>query len=191
MALYDKDGNVYKLAGYGVKPISNDKWDVVKLHNIDNHDEVVAEDLTLNPDNYKGSVSLPEAVMEDIEVAPPIEKVEKPVENELDAFIKHNKVIIWCLPAKSVTTEDPLYGSKTTRVVYEDKFKFEGVVINQDDLEFQVWTNQTIGIASVLFPVAKKAEDRDSRWWRVISTEEQNGGVILSCMPSDYCPDFT
>lgn len=112
-----------------------------------------------------------------------VRQLEEPeVGNEIE-----DKVQIWCLPASYREYKDDLYGEKFRKIKYGNKFLFEAISLEQDDLTLMVWTNtKAVTEGSILFP-----RSHDKRWWRVQSIKEQDGGYIVCSMISDYQPKFS
>ncbi len=208
MAIYDKDGNVYKLKGAVKKPINNTQWDKVVFHNFEWDTITVPNDM---PDVTKFKTDIEKVV--ETPVIPEIREsktVEKPVpvaevavveeeaepvveytSPETNKFFKENKVLMWCLPMKRVERVDAVYGETYYNYEAGVKFRLEGIVISQEDLIMHFWTrNVTIEKDSIITIVGNKSV-RENRWWKVYKTEEKSGGTLIEAIPSDYSPDFS
>src|ERR1700678_2729889 len=104
MPIIDKDGNVYKLADTGMKPIMINDWREYKLHNF-NFPEVSKE---INNASLQISQEPKEAIKN---------------------FVEEHKSLIWCLPLTgNQKVVDKFDGSNYTRQIFGDKFQFEGIV---------------------------------------------------------------
>lgn len=96
------------------------------------------------------------------------------------------KTFIHCLPAIVKTKIDDLYGDVIKTVKYEEPISFEGVVLLNTDLSFEVWTDtEKISLGSILYP-----KTNTKRWWRVKNKINKANGWLLQCTPSDYQPSF-
>lgn len=113
--------------------------------------------------------------------------IVKQLEEPEVGLVEEDKIQIWCLPASYKEYKDALYGEKYLKVRYGNKFMFEAITLEQDDLSFILWTNtKAVTQGSILFP-----RSHDKRWWQVQSIKEQDGGYILAAMISDYQPKFS
>ena len=124
---------------------------------------------------------------------PPVEKIErKPLvqpdvkQEEAEVNSEIDKIFIHVLPAFMRERKDSLYGDSYKTIQYGKPTSFEGVMLTQEDLYIEVWTDSDkIGVGSVLFP-----RTNFKRWWRVQEKTEKAGGWVLTAMPSDYQPSF-
>lgn len=117
-----------------------------------------------------------------------IPKIEKKVINVESPILIENNIIeedfvhCWCLVGKHKETYDDLYNEKKVKIIYTEKFKFIGKVIDVNEFSFQIWADEKrITNGSIIFV------KRDRRWWRV----KEINGFVLSCFPSDFKPSFS
>lgn len=122
-----------------------------------------------------------------------LESLEEFVPKKHDEVDAKHIVIFHCQPAVIRDSTDELYGEEYRTIKRGDKFSFEGVITELDDMRMSFWTNIQLGEASVVFP-SKDRRGRSIgqyRWWAVKSSEEHMGGFLHHCMFSDYQPDFS
>jgi hypothetical protein len=101
--------------------------------------------------------------------------------------IEIKKISIWCLPANIQETIDPLYQEKYRKIVYGNKFIFEGIIEEQQDLFIKIWTDlKIVTLGSIIYP-----KTYDKRWWRIESIEAKDGMFLLTGLITDYHPDFS
>jgi len=91
-----------------------------------------------------------------------------------------------CAPVVQITMKDDLYGTEYKMNRYGDKFVFDAVVVDENDLEIVFWCVKTMTKGSVIMPRRK-----ESRWWRVEEIEPKTGGFLVKALPSDVNPDFS
>lgn len=98
----------------------------------------------------------------------------------------------YCLPAVMRDRRDGVYGTKYQTIQYKEPFSFEMVIVEEDDLFIQVWSNKEVGTGSILYPrkVDKDGRADSARWWRVQERESRSGGWLLTAYPSDFHPSF-
>lgn len=130
------------------------------------------------------------------EVQVPLPKVEqlKPEEGPKEfnvssqvARIFHERGMEFhCAPVFQVSMKDDLYGTEYKMNRYGDKFVFDGVIVEENDLELVYWCVKQMTKGSVVMPKA-----RESRWWRVEEIEPKTGGFLVKALPSDVNPDFS
>lgn len=96
------------------------------------------------------------------------------------------KIFIHVLPANIREKKDSLYGDTYRTIQYDKPTSFEGVILTQEDLLFEVWTDvANINIGSILYP-----KTNFKRWWRVQEKQIKGSGWILSAVPSNEQPSF-
>jgi hypothetical protein len=205
MTLKNKDGSVYRLAGPNPVMKTQEIWEGFKVHNMQWDGETAKDTNQVAPltsdfdvrdtflsalDKAKADIKVSEAKTES--TPPQVER--KPVvqpdlqREELRASTDSGieKTFIHCLPAVLRTRKDSLYGDSYTTVQYGKPTSFEGVILNQQDLFIEVWTDtDSINAGSILFP-----KQGYKRWWRVQGKEQKGGGWVLSATPSDHQPSF-
>jgi len=212
MVIKNKDGSVYKLKG--PNPLMEDQafWNDLEnftLHNTEWKKTVFGDDGELIPRDSNFQVNSASPVVEpEIEKPkpkppnevklPPIhdsqvdavelknEPKEKPKNNNEFPTIK-NKVVIHCLPALIKEHFDDFYGEHYNKISYGDKFSFEAVIVENEDLSMTFWTTtEEVTPASVIYPQVK-----EKRWWRVQTKIEKSGGYLIYAVVSDIQPDFS
>lgn len=90
-----------------------------------------------------------------------------------------------CAPVIQVLMKDELYGHQYSMNRYGDKFIFDGVVIEENDMELIYWCVREMTKGSVIMP--KRTE---SRWWRIEEVNTKSGGYVVRAIPSDVNPSF-
>lgn len=192
LTLYNKDGSVFKLKGAG-KPIEVENWDNVKLHNLGNFDPILEAQetnvLKVAPIKEKvPSKPVKEEPKSEIKEEPK-PKEEPKVEQE-DDFLKKNKKEMYCCTVEETAQED-FYGDITRRIIFGDKFRFESIIVDQQDLTIHFWTrNVTLTLNSVICLIGR-GESRENRWWKITNIQNKSGGFLVEAIPSAYSPDFT
>lgn len=197
MAIKNKDGTVYKLKGPNPLMKSQKAWkkdEKFQVHNFDWTPEVVKDDgEKAKPHKTDFQVKASAVVLEPVKIQPPELELEEEI--EIVSEIKpqassqkfNNSIQIHCLPASIKIHRDELYDEIRHRTTYGNKFKFEAIVVESEDMLFRFWTNvDNIGAGSIVFP-----QTHDKRWWKISSKQEKAGGFIYECFPSDEMPDFS
>lgn len=106
---------------------------------------------------------------------------EEVVEEASVPFVEKTaeKVRAWCLPAQIKEYTDPLYGEVRNRIEYGNKFNFELVIVEQNDIQLKFWTNSTsLTKKSIIY--------FDKRWWTISNVNN----LIYDCLPSTETPSF-
>lgn len=115
------------------------------------------------------------------------------------------KVLMHCLPAKTITGQDSLYGESWTKVKYGNKFIFPSVVTKNSDLVLEFWTtdpDNKLEDKSILFPFCyevynSRTNDYDrvpydeNRWWKILEKKSKDIGWLFTAVPSEDNPDFS
>ncbi len=198
MTIYNKDGTPFRLKGPNPlmkeQEITND-WHLV--HNFRANEEIVNYRPGKKP--TKKVIKAPEPEPEPPKVEPvvevkpePMPVIEEPEVEVEDEVTPPEPVkeeprgsMCWCLPATVKQYIDPLYGETKVKLAYGDKFKIEVVPVQVGDINYSVWTTAMVPTNSILYM------PQDRRWWRVLKTTLQdNGGFIVTCMPSTEKPSF-
>lgn len=92
--------------------------------------------------------------------------------------------LLYCLPANTVDTHDPLYNENRISVSYGAQFTFEAVVTGSTDLSLQIWTTKEMNRNSIIYqPVTR-------RWWKVEEVVQKTDGFVIDCTPSAIQPSF-
>lgn len=205
MTLKNKDGSVYRLAGPNPVMKTQEIWEGYKVHNMQWDGETAKDVNQVTPltsdfdvrdtflsalDKAKADIKVSESKTDDtqsqIERKPVIQPDLKREELRASTDDGIEKTFIHCLPAVLRTRKDSLYGDSYTTVQYGKPTSFEGVILNQQDLFIEIWTDtDQINTGSVLFP-----KQGYKRWWRVQDKEQKGGGWVLSATPSDHQPSF-
>ena len=192
--LKNKDGQPYKLSHPNPLMKNQELWNA---KNIIFHNQYGKETIIENTDKYTPSeIIRKNTFLEELKQTkeepkkeekiepPPPEEVKKEEEPEFKVEIDRTKlkniVIIYCLPA--------LKNSK-----FGNKISFEGIVIALNDLTMQFWTTYKISKNSIVYPMKYADRDEpfgDRRWWKVIQTEDKEGGFLVQSMPSNEHPYF-
>jgi len=187
MAIKNKDGSNYKLSGPNPHMKNQLLWDHFELHNMNFKEvnDLIKKEKDIPKKEYIPECIpeyIPECIPEDIPEDIPKEK-DVPKEEDVP---KVKKITIYCLPAIIEVHEDILYGEIRKTIKYDKKFKFEAILISNNDISFEVWTNAIeLGNGSILYP-----QNFDKRWWKVNSTSKKFDGFLLSCSPSNITPSF-
>ena len=118
------------------------------------------------------------------------EEIKEEPKEQKQTFKSENseiqKVFIHCLPAVIKEKKDSLYGESYKTIKYSEPISFEGVILNQEDLFIQIWTDtDLVGVRSILYP-----RTNSKNWWRVQEKEEKKNGWLLTGILSDYQPSF-
>ncbi|RTK93582.1 MAG: hypothetical protein EKK64_09855 [Neisseriaceae bacterium] len=97
-----------------------------------------------------------------------------------------DKTFVFCLPAFYEDRKDDLYGDTYKSLKYGNAFSMEAVIISQNDLCLEIWTNvESIEKGSVLYP-----KTGFKRWWKVQQKKPKAQGWVLTMIPSDFHPSF-
>jgi hypothetical protein len=118
---------------------------------------------------------------------------EEPVVFNVDVrtarILKERGVEFYCAPAigKKKHT-DSLYDDSYETTIYGDQFIFDGIIIDQSDLQLQFWCIKPLAKDSVIY---RKIKEGGERWWRVSQVEPKTGGYLCLCIISDVNPDFS
>jgi hypothetical protein len=217
MAIKDKNGKVFILRGPNPLMKSQQEWDRsrIQLFNMkgwknevvhDSHNPVeafaanvidIGEDLKLTPKRAK--IIEPRKFIEEIREAPKekpnvfkIPEIVQPtlnVDPKMARILKERGAEYYCAPAigRKDHTDD-LYGSSYSTIEYGEKFIFDAVVIDQSDLELQIWCIRPVTSHSVIY---KKIRQGGERWWRIVNVESKTGGWLAKAVTSDSNPDFS
>lgn len=215
MAIFTKDGKVYTVQG--PNPLVNKQvsWDKDKLlfHNFA-WDEIRQAMMSSKAppipkaEPFLKSENAKEVKKEETLDEPSDEDASQiSVESKKDfdfPIIKY-RVLCHCLPARTESVADPLYGDTFMRVKYGSKFVFPCVVISSSDLSLEFWTSdprEKVSEKSVIYPFSyevynsetssyDKVPYDDYRWWKVSSKQPKEGGWSFEAIPSDFQPDFS
>lgn len=180
MAIKDKNGNVFKLRGPNPILEKQEIWDKsqVKLINI-TQEELVVEDEKNPIEQFKEEYQVPD-------IAEIIEPVIIDTQEETQKLIDRNKVSFLCVPRQDLKYKDETYGETYTKTVYLEKFQFEAVILDEQDLFLKFWTTHEISIGSIVYP-----QNVEKRWWKVTEVESKPAGAAYLCSVSDLNPEFS
>lgn len=211
MVIKNKNGTPFTLRG--PNPIMKEQslWDDFLLHNmnfpedviINNNKEIsrnksklnLGKTITETKDDSNRTVikldstpQIQEVKKEELVTQSPIladQHVERPnVVNE--KLLQYKRTVIHCMPADADVKIDDLYGERSVKIKYGNKFNFEAILIQEDDFNLRFWTHlDKVTAYSILYP-----KNKDKRWWKVLETKKAPEGFFISCMPSDHHPNF-
>ena len=202
MAIKNKDGSEYRLSGPNPHMKNQLLWDHFELHNM-NFEEIkglIKKDQKIIK---KETIKIEDEFKKEFEEKPlkiekKIEEIQENKKQEIEEITEKSKkeiseespdikkVTIYCLPAKVEFSEDLLYGEVKKTINYGKKFKFEAIVIDNNDINFKIWTNAIVlDKESIIYP-----QNYEKRWWRVIETNKKFDGYIINCSPSNITPSF-
>lgn len=210
MALYNKDGTVYKLDGPNPVMKSQEFWSEFTVHNMEWKTEVHQDKgtkFTIAPkkeaktqsesfveelEESKNAQTLQQEITPSNENSPksaePLKNVTKADFSEKTTNINSEsikKTFIHCLPAFVKEKEDSLYGDVSTRIEYSKKTSFEAVIINQNDIKIEMWAEVYFEKGSILYP-----KNGDKRWWKIHEYYNKLGGYVIIGVPSQDQPYF-
>jgi hypothetical protein len=223
MTIRKKDGNVYVLEGPNKLTKNQQDWDPKKLifHNFSWQEIIWNNRIEKKPEPIKPSPIISKPIVEELilkekQQTANIEEIKKQILQEQeqkkeevyskDFPILKYKVLMHCLPAKTKSHKDSLYGDVWQTVSYGKKFIFPSVVLNSNDLQIEFWTsdpNNQISEKSIVFPFAYEVYNQSNnsydrvpfdehRWWKITSKEnKQEGGWVFYAIPSQDQPDFS
>lgn len=204
MALKNKDGTPYRLRGPVPWMRDQHMWDTFALHNfafkgITIEDDGPTEEVVQGRIGFVEEladltktdtlpVAEPVEVVESVETVlpPPAETKKEEMPPAISSMLKNspNKVSVYCLPG--IPKKDDFYGENRGKFDYGEPFTFEGVVVYGDDITTTVWSpTEQVTKGSIIFP-----QNRDKRWWRVVSRDPKMGGWMLHGTVSDFQPQF-
>jgi len=202
MALYNKDGTVYRLEGPNPIMKSQNFWDEFLTHNMRwqpevhsdsgskllvhparkqpaTQSEVFVEELESSKESYKEEETNHEAP----ETTPESKSSSRP--GPVEADVKIEKTFVHCLPATTREKKDSLYGDVIQRVAYKSRTSFEAVVLGQSDMKIEMWSEVSFEEGSILYP-----KNGDKRWWKVQNVYPKLGGYVIQAAPSQDHPYF-
>lgn len=212
MAIKDKDGNVYKLRGPNPLMQNQREWDRSKMQLINLSgwkSEIVTDErvpsnvLTIHSTPPEAKVISARAFLQDIQLQEsesepepepesepepePESEPEPELSDETERVLKEKGSPFYCAPVVATSTTDDLYGEVYHRLRYGEKYLFNAVVIDENDLGIQIWCAQPITENSIIL---RKTHLGD-RWWKIKQVEQKTGGYLAVGIPSDISPDFS
>jgi hypothetical protein len=213
MPIKDRDGNIYKIQKPNPVMKEQEFWNKskLKLINFDFINEVVSDEgevVIKDVINKNGPIPKkeienilvlkPEPIIENKPIVienkpePIIENkpiVNKPIVKEItdrEKKIKEMKIQVYCLPVFDSEVKDDVYGDKYLVKSYGDKFTFEAIMVEEEDLFCKFWTNTKIPSSSIVYP-----KNQSRRWWQVQNLESMDNGYMITAAPTQANPDFT
>lgn len=205
MAIKNKDGSAFILRGPNLLMMHQQDWNKSKVRyiNMGNWKCDVVEDaqenvVTIQKPEEKSVPVTAKQFLEELRTIPvtkpepepePESKPEPPVNQELKNLFERKGYKYFCAPAIGTKTHvDSLYGNTYKTTQYGEKYLFDALVMNQNDLELVLWCMNQIAVNSIVYC---KVKEGGERWWKIRSVEPKNGGYVLSAFPSDVSPDFS
>jgi hypothetical protein len=199
MAVYKKDGSVYKLTGPNILMFTQDNWGAFTTHNLKNlsnfkiesnipHVVLGSRKESKPPEQPKIIEEKPEIKLSEKNnqkklVIPENSKFIQKTKNEYEDF---EKTIIHCALAKMEEKKDSLYGDVAVKTKFVEKFTFESIVLSLNDFTFIFWTMlDKLTVGSVLYP-----QDDSKRWWEIKEIESVPGGYKVVCVFTRNTPSF-
>jgi hypothetical protein len=188
MAIKNKDGTVFKISGPNPLMEEQTLWKGFTKHNFEWTEEI---DKQNKSKSFEIKQNKEDVVFEEKKIVieePKIIEKEEEEEEEVKQQKKisdHKTIQCFCLPAKIIEKKDSLYGEAYQRTEYLDKFIFETVVIEKEDIYIKFWTMEKITKNSIVYP-----KNKDKRWWKVSEHTEAPMGFIYTALISDYTPSF-
>lgn len=190
MAIKNKDGTVFKI--FGPNPLMDEQnlWKGFIKHNFEWTEEIDKEN------KFKPGLEIKQnkedVIFEEFKDKEIIEEIKKTIVEEHPKKEIKNKTIenhkttqCFCLPIRIVEKKDDLYEETYRKTEYLDKFIFEAVVIEKEDIYIKFWTMEKITKNSIVYP-----KNKDKRWWKVSEEAEAPIGIIYTAFASDYTPSF-
>lgn len=197
VALRNKDGTPYRLRGPDPIKSRQRLWDraVVRLHNLKwayrpFADGDLGEPAVTRPkpkaEPRPSPRPEPKPEISPMDTPAPPEVVET-LSSDDDILADIPKVVVHCLPVVGRTEhKDDLYGQSYSKPRYGNKFAFEAVMLDEEELGVQLWTTATqVTVGSILYPM-----NRAKKWWRVTDRYEKTGGYVVTGVLSDFNPSF-
>lgn len=194
MAIKNKDGSIYRLKGPNplVKEQSWPKPEEVAYYNF-TWPEIRLEDEV----QIITQLSTPQ---------PPPEKTPATKITPIQEKTKFkNVVLVYCLPVITTQKSDPLYGDSYEKTEYGEKFSFEAMLLERNDLSITLWTNHTMSTPngpvntaeyitknSIIYPAkyADGARFGDFRWWKIDTMLPQHNGLSIRAVITSVQPSF-
>jgi len=193
MPIKNKDGTPYKLNQPNPLGATQSWFSNVIYHNFDKFKQITSV-LEVEEPIVEKQVVVKEPVLE----AQPIIEIKKLEEKKIEEkpVVKtqpKNVLIMHGLPSIITEKKDDFYNETQTFVNYGAKILFECMPIENSDFEFKFWSPQPLPIKSIVYPKNYKdgSKFEDFRWWKVNNLENYKNGHIITCIISDYHPDFS
>lgn len=179
MTIKNKDGSVYVIRGPNPAMKSQTVWDKTKISLINFN---IGKNVETEPTNYKPVImETPKPIVEKQVIPEPV--IVKPIDPPV--IVPEPKVV-----ETIKTTKDKriinMHCLPMTETGYSNKFIFEGVVLQESDMQMMFWTNVELGIGTIVFP-----KNERKRWWKIYENQPKNNGWFSICNPSDIQPDLS
>jgi hypothetical protein len=189
MAIKNKDGTVFKISGPNPLMEEQTLWKGFTKHNFEWTEEIDKENKSkaFEIKQNKEEVVFEEKKAEEKKIV--VEETKKIVieepKKEEKKISDHKTIKCFCLPAIVIEKKDDLYEETYQKIEYHDKFIFETVIIEKQDIYIKFWTMEKITKNSIIYP-----KNKDKRWWKVSEESEAPMGFIYMAIISDYTPSF-
>lgn len=172
--------------------------DVMQLHNFDKIQSSIT--YTINEEELPPPISDIEKVIEvptklpleepdPIPIPIPVPQPQAPKDDKPKSKYRSlNRSMFYCLLAEYKETKDELYGEVVKRLTYTEAFRFQGAVVQQNDIQCFIWTTvKQVTPSSIIY------QPEFLRWWKVskIYNDENQDGYLLETVISDLQPDFS
>ena len=213
MTLIRKDGTPYRLSG--PNPLAATQEDIksteLEFHNFKWQTEV-RKDRRLRPATQvqaevpveKAIEKPPEkpAVTRSVEVQESLKhlkeeakvlKAEVPTPPPAEELHDPDTILVYCLPATIRVKKDDVYNEERKTIQFGNKFQFEAVMVDSNDLELVLFSKTNISNGSILYPSKYKNGESigECRWWKVAKNSPSHDGFLLLCLPTDQQFDFS
>ena len=151
MTIKNKDGTVFKISG--PNPLMEDQtlWDSFTKHNFEWSEEIDKEN---KAKVFEIKQNKEDVVFEEKKIVVEEPKEEPKIIEEVKEQKKisdHKTTQCFCLPAKIIEKKDELYEEAYQRIEYLDKFIFDTVLIEKEDIYIKFWTMEKITKNSINF----------------------------------------
>lgn len=182
MSLKKKDGSDYRLRGPEPEKKDHAPWKKGEytLHNMKFRETIFNKDLFLGEAapslQFAETIPPPDPTPPPKAISPPAKKTPR----------KGNGVKILIYPMTREVDRDELYNVSREKIVYGNILEELGIIGYQSDLELVVAFLTKYGKGTILMPL-----NGDRRWWKVETSEGQDGGFFHRCIPSDQSPRFS
>jgi len=193
MAVYKKDGSVYKLNGPNNLMVTQEKWGSFIGHNLQNlsnfkmesniphvvigskkEEKIVPEEKTI----IEETKVIEEKIIVAVTEKEKIENTKPIVQNRKNEFEGFPKTVMHCALVEYTEKKDLLYEDVSLKKKYVDSFTFECIIISTNDFVMTIWTStDKLKVGSVLFP-----QNDSKRWWEIKEIESVPGGYKIVCI---------
>lgn len=203
MAIKDKDGNVYTLRHPNPIMKTQKQWDLdkISLFNFNFCNKTVIQDQEkLETESFfektpavKEKFITSDDFLNALSNSRPKETEDPPVElntnnKKVARILRERGTIFHCLPVIEREIEDSLYEEVLKTSNFDKKMIFEGVILDSNDLQLELWCLLNLSKGSIIYP---KARQGGERWWKVLSSTTMDEGYTILCVISEINPDFT